>query len=189
MLPLEATWRNSSLAALILISVSAETASFLLTTAAVSLVSWRTAISSSSSTKLPSTDVSFSSRLSSNSFIVALFSITSSTSLILSVSKSDFSIRMTRPSSWSSSPFIVTVKSMIAVLALISGLYAGLPILVVMYRVNPSRSSISLSPTISFSTLPCLITFLSSKLFSTGSSSSSTSSISSGRPKDKLSSR
>jgi len=43
-----------------------------------------------------------------------------------------FSVRITRPSSWSSSPFIVTVKSIIAVLALTSGVYAGLPSFVVI---------------------------------------------------------
>jgi len=47
-----------------------------------------------------------------------------------------FSVTMTRPSNWSSSPFIVTVKSMITVFALISGVYAGLLIFVVMNNLH-----------------------------------------------------
>lgn len=43
-----------------------------------------------------------------------------------------FSSSMTRPSSWSSKPRWVTVKSTTAALALTSGLYAGLASLVVM---------------------------------------------------------
>ena len=58
-----------------------------------------------------------------------------------------FSVRMTRPSSWSSSPFMVTVKSMMEVRAEISGVYTGLGSLVVMYRPKPSITSHSLSPT------------------------------------------
>jgi len=61
-----------------------------------------------------------------------------------------FSVRMTIPSSWSSSPFIVTVKSMIDVLADTSGVYAGLASLVVTYRRNPVITSTSLSPTFTY---------------------------------------
>lgn len=43
-----------------------------------------------------------------------------------------FSVRMTLPSNWSSNPFIVTVKSMMAVFALISGVYEGLGSFVVI---------------------------------------------------------
>lgn len=51
------------------------------------------------------------------------------------------------PRSCSSSPSIVTVKSIIDVLALISGEYAGFGSLVVMYNINPGITSHSLSPT------------------------------------------
>ena len=100
-----------------------------------------------------------------------------------------FSVRITIPSNWSSNPFIVTVKSIIDVLALTSGVYAGLPSFVVMYNVNSFITSTSLSPTITLKVLPDLMKFFSSTLSSAGSSSSPTSSIMSGRPRDSESSR
>lgn len=53
---------------------------------------------------------------------------------------------MTLPSSWSSSPLLVTVKSMMEVRALISGVYEGLGSFVVRYSVKPVNTSTSLSP-------------------------------------------
>lgn len=47
----------------------------------------------------------------------------------------------------SSNPCMVTVKSMMDVFALISGLYAGFGSFVVMYNMNPGITSFSLSPT------------------------------------------
>ena len=93
-----------------------------------------TCISDSSSTSEPWVLVSLYSRLSSSSCIFLLFDVTSSISLVFSASSSDFSVRITLPSSWSSSPFIVTVKSIIAVRADTSGVYDGFGSFVVMYR-------------------------------------------------------
>lgn len=97
------------------------------------------------------------------------------------------------------------------VLALISGEYAGLGSLVVMYKTNPGITSVSLSPTttyentisswkpardntqipvvVTFSIEPDLMKFFSNTLSITGSSSSPTSSISNGLPSDKQSSK
>ena len=99
----------------------------------LSLIS-STCISDSSSTSEPWVLVSLYSKLSSSSCIFLLFDVTSSISLVFSASSSDFSVRITLPSSWSSSPFIVTVKSMIAVRADTSGVYDGFGSFVVMYK-------------------------------------------------------
>ena len=119
--PRVATGRYSSRAKLIFTSVSAATTSFSFTSVAVSLDVLSTFIRDSSSTREPFVLLSRNSRLSSRSFILHLFPVTSSSSLTRWDSNSCFSERMTRPNSWSSNPFMVTVKSMIEVRALISG--------------------------------------------------------------------
>ena len=96
---------------------------------------------------------------------------------------------MTLPSSWSSSPFMVTVKSMMDVRAEISGVYDGFGSFVVMYNVKPFMMSHSLSPTLTFNADPTLMKFFSRTLSRAGSRSSATSSSSSGRPSDMESSR
>ena len=53
---------------------------------------------------------------------------------------------------WFLLPLMVTVKSMMAHLALISGVYAGFGSLVVMNSWKPSRMSISLSPSMTWKT-------------------------------------
>uniref|UniRef100_A0A2M4D0S6 Putative secreted protein n=1 Tax=Anopheles darlingi TaxID=43151 RepID=A0A2M4D0S6_ANODA len=187
--PRAATARNSSRAIMIFFSVTSEILSFWFTSSAVVFVSCSTSISASSSTSEPSVDVSRQSRLPSSSFMLRWFFITLSNSCTRSASSSDFSIKITRPSSWSSRPRIVTVKSMIDVLALISGLNGGFGSLVVMYSIKPGITSHSLSPTSTFSIEPDFIKFFSSTLSMTGSSSIPTSSISSGLPSERLSSR
>lgn len=81
---------------------------------------------------------------------------------------------------------MVTVKSIIEVFALISGEYGGLGSLVVMYIMNPLRTSHSLSPTNTFSMDPDLMKFFSNTLSNTGSSSMSISSISNGLPEENI---
>lgn len=81
---------------------------------------------------------------------------------------------------------MVTVKSIMEVLALISGEYGGFGNLVVIYSMNPLRTSHSLSPTITFSIDPDLMKFFSKTLSNTGSNSISISSIKSGLPKAKI---
>lgn len=71
----------------------------------------------SSSTNDPLVVVSLYRRLSSSSFIFFVLAVTSSMSLTLSDSSSCFSVRITLPSSCSSNPLIVTVKSMMDVRA------------------------------------------------------------------------
>lgn len=80
-------------------------------------------------------------------------------------------------------PCIVTVKSIMEVFALISGEYGGFGSFVVIYNMNPFKTSHSLSPTITFSIDPDLIKFFSKTLSRTGSNSISISSIKSGFPK------
>ena len=86
--PRVATDRYSSRAALIFISVSVAVESLVRTSSAVALVTRRTLISDSSSTKLPSVEVRRSKRLSSRSATFCLFSVTSSNKLVRSASNS-----------------------------------------------------------------------------------------------------
>ncbi|KAK2185973.1 hypothetical protein NP493_215g00029 [Ridgeia piscesae] len=144
---------------------------------------------SSSSTREPLVLVRRYKRLSSSSFIFCLLAWTSSISLARSLSNSYFSVRMTRPNNWSSSPFIVTVKSMMTVRAEISGVYAGFGSFVVMYNVKPFITSISLSPTFTLYDRPSLMKFFSRMLSRAGSRSSPTSSMRRGRPSERASSR
>ena len=67
---------------------------------------------------------------------------------------------------------MVTVKSMMAVLAEISGVYDGLGSLVVMTSLNPFMTSTSLSPTLTLNVDPDLMKFFSRTLSNAGSSSS-----------------
>ncbi|KAE8589598.1 hypothetical protein XENTR_v10017640 [Xenopus tropicalis] len=132
MLPLVATGLYSSRAELICISVSADICNFWVTSSVVFFVFLSTVMRLSSSTREPCVLVSLKSRLSSSSFIFPLLAVTSSIRSVLSFSSSCSSVSLTLPNSWSSRPFMVTVKSMIEVRALISGVYAGLGSLVVM---------------------------------------------------------
>lgn len=68
--------------------------------------------------------------------------------------------------------FIVTVKSMMAVRADISGVYEGFGSLVVMISLNPFITSTSLSPTFTLNVEPDFIKFFSRTLSRAGSSSS-----------------
>uniref|UniRef100_A0A183L641 LAGLIDADG_2 domain-containing protein n=1 Tax=Schistosoma curassoni TaxID=6186 RepID=A0A183L641_9TREM len=99
-----------------------------------------------------------------------------------------FSVNITKPRSWSSRPRIVTVKSMIDVLA-ISGVYDGFGNFVVIYRRNPLIISHSLSPIFTLYVEPDLMKFFSKTLSKAGSRSSPTSSMSNGRPSDSESSK
>lgn len=130
--PRVATGRNSSRAVLILCSISAETTSLWFTSWAVTLVSCSTLSRSSSSMSEPLVDVSRNSRLSSSCWMSRLFSMTDSNRLTRSASSSERSADTTRASSWSSSPFCVTVKSIMVTLELTSGVYAGFGSFVVM---------------------------------------------------------
>ena len=74
-------------------------------------------------------------------------------------------------------------------LPLTSGVYAGFESFVVIYNTKPFMTSISLSPTLTFKVLPLLMKFFSSTLSRAGSNSSATSSMSSGLPNERQSSR
>lgn len=71
----------------------------------------------------------------------------SSTMVYVHLQVTCFSVRITLLSNWFSSPFIVTVKSIIDVFALTSGVKAGLASFVVMYSLKELITSTSLSPT------------------------------------------
>ena len=116
-----ATGRYSSHASVILTFVSAAVASFSFTSCAVCFVLFRTSMSSTSSKRLPVELARRNSRSSSSCLIFFLYEVTSSTSAWRCCSSSYFSLRMSFPSSWSSRPTMVTVKSMTSVLALSSG--------------------------------------------------------------------
>ena len=116
-----ATGRYSSHASVILTFVSAAVASFSFTSCAVCFVLFRTSMSSTSSSRLPVELARRYSRSSSSCLIFFSYMVTSSTSACLCSSSSCFSLRMSFPRSWSSSPTAVTVKSITVTFADISG--------------------------------------------------------------------
>mmetsp|Transcript_5849 Transcript_5849/g.17923 ORF Transcript_5849/g.17923 Transcript_5849/m.17923 type:complete len:227 (+) Transcript_5849:2608-3288(+) len=184
-----ATGRYSSHASLIFLLVSLALASFSATSCAVCFVIASTSMSSVSSSRLPCELESRKSRSSSSCLIFFLYDCTSSISCCRCSSSSCFSLRMSLPSSWSSRPAIVTVKSTTVTLAESSGVKCGLGRRVVQNRRNVSVKSTSLSARGTTNCLPFLIKRRSSTGSSTGSSSSSMFSISSGLPNARQSSR
>ena len=188
--PRSAIGRNSSHATWMRTSASPAFLSFSDTSADVFLVMLSTSMISGSSSSEPVQLARRNRRSSCSSMILALYSFTSVLSFVRSVCSSGFSFCTTRSSSWSSRPFIVTVKSMMVTLADSSGVKCGFGRRVVMYSLNLSGStSHSLSASATMKPLPLRWNALSSTGSSTGSSVCSTLASSIGLPKPMHSSR
>ena len=169
-----ATGRNCSRFSLIELRVSAAADSFVFTSAAFSLVFCSTPISSTSSSRLPSLLVSRSSSSASSCSSALVLLFTSSSTCDSCSSSARCSRRITWPSSCSSSPFIVTVKSISVVLACSSGLKCGLGSRVMKYSMKSGLKSTCLSPTFTSMLRPRMVICFSSTGSSSGSSSSCT---------------
>mmetsp|Transcript_20364 Transcript_20364/g.49241 ORF Transcript_20364/g.49241 Transcript_20364/m.49241 type:complete len:228 (+) Transcript_20364:545-1228(+) len=188
--PRSAIGRNSSHATWIRVSASPAFFSFSETSAEVFLVMFSTSMISGSSSRDPVQLARRKSRSSCSSTIFALYSFTSVLSLVRSVCSSGFSFCTTLSRSWSSRPFIVTVKSMIVTFAESSGVKCGFGSRVVMYSLNLSGStSHSLSASATMYPLPFFWKALSSTGSSTGSRVCSTLASSIGFPNPMHSSR
>ena len=103
-----------------------------------------------------------------------MFDVTSSSTFLSCSSSERCSFWITRPSSCSSSPFCVTVKSTTVVFAWSSGEKCGLGSRVVMYSMNASLYSHILSPMLMYFDLALVMICFSSTGVSIGSMVSST---------------
>mmetsp|Transcript_6898 Transcript_6898/g.16566 ORF Transcript_6898/g.16566 Transcript_6898/m.16566 type:complete len:203 (-) Transcript_6898:351-959(-) len=165
-----------------LVRVSAAATSFSLTSVALAFVSASTEMSSSSSRRLPelADRRSRSSSSSRRSDLVLL--VTSSSTFLSCSSRERCSFWITMPSSCSSRPFWVTVKSTTVVLAWSSGEKCGFGSRVVRYMLKSSLNSQSLSDRLIYFDLALVMTCFSSTGVSIGSSSCSTPEIMSAQP-------
>mmetsp|Transcript_17160 Transcript_17160/g.65014 ORF Transcript_17160/g.65014 Transcript_17160/m.65014 type:complete len:427 (+) Transcript_17160:2618-3898(+) len=152
--PRVATGRYCSRCSEICSRASAAATSFCFTSAALALVVASTPTSSSSSSRLP---VLAERRCSSRSLSLSsdlVLALTSSSTLASWSSRAFCSRWITRPSSWSSRPCIVTVKSTTVVLACSSGEKCGLGRRVMKKTWKDGLSSISLSAMVTYLRLP-----------------------------------
>mmetsp|Transcript_22977 Transcript_22977/g.36111 ORF Transcript_22977/g.36111 Transcript_22977/m.36111 type:complete len:272 (+) Transcript_22977:505-1320(+) len=162
--------------------ISAAATSFSFTSFTFALVAASTLMSSVSSSRFPLPELRRSSRMESSCSSALVLAVTSSTTLFSCSSRLRCSFWITMPRSCSSSPFCVTVKSIIVVFAWSSGEKCGLGRRVTRYSAKSSWYSHILSASVTYFVRALTTICFSSTGLSMGSSSCSTPATISARP-------